>query len=471
MAKEIFNTSEKSNFILNMTEEQYAKLVSGGIMAACFAVPLFTLIPELSRDASYALTMGGLAVAGVFAMILALIGLMKKYISGKQMIPVGAFGVMVVWGIISMIAGTDFGIGLYGFTGRGEGVLALVFYFSFFTMCAAVKREKALSSIAVGLVLSGLLNSIFGLVQIFAKSGAYRFVGLHTEIKAASGLSHSPLFLAVYLTFAITAALFGTAFFKAGWQKAVCAVSVCLMSFVMVFTYSFIGWCGLGLSVIALLIAVFAAKAPKLSLAGILGIVLPAVLGVVIVNSGSIGNVTSYRLYDGRILWWADSYIRLSASGDFDSERIDIDDTYDVYATMNAKAMRIAGDDPLTGTGPDQMFYPQLYKVDFDDGIERDLGDVIALNKGAFDRVYNEYLNVAATRGIPSVIALAAVLLASLAAGLKGAKKRRSWQSVMTVTITLFGTLLFFICCSSMAFAPILWCAAGACCAGIEKDK
>ncbi|MBQ8961840.1 MAG: O-antigen ligase family protein [Ruminococcus sp.] len=470
MAKEIFNTSEKSNFILNMTEEQYAKIASAGMYAACFAVPLFTVLPEITRKASYALSMGGLAVAGVFAMILALIALMKKYISGKAILPVAAFGFVTLWGLVSMIAGYDFAIGLYGFTGRGEGFLALLFYFSFFTMAAAVKRERALSSLIWGMVLSGLLNGIFGVIQAFTgKPGQFAFVALHTKINAAAGLSHSPLFLAFFMTLAITAALFGTAFFPEKWRKAVSAAAVCIMSFVMVFTYSFIGWCGLGLSVISLFIAVLAAKAPKKLLAMAAGIALPAALGAVLINSGAIGNISSYRLYDGRILWWADSYIRLSASGDIDTDHLDIDDTYDVYSKLNDKAVQLIDKDPLTGTGPDQMIFPQIYKTDFGDDLERDINDVIALNKGSFDRVYNEYLNVAVTRGIPSAIGLGVLLIAVIAGGIVRAKKRPAWQSVCLVTVSIWGALLFLICCSSMAFAPVLWCCAGGAVAALSK--
>ncbi len=32
MAKQLFNSSEKSNFILNLTEEKYSNLASFGIM-------------------------------------------------------------------------------------------------------------------------------------------------------------------------------------------------------------------------------------------------------------------------------------------------------------------------------------------------------------------------------------------------------------------------------------------------------
>ncbi|MBP8592817.1 MAG: O-antigen ligase family protein [Ruminococcus sp.] len=470
MAKELFNSSEKSNFILNMTEEQYAKLASAGMYAACFAVPLFTILPEVSEKASFALSTGGLAVAGVFAMILALIALMKKYITGKAILPVAAFGFVTLWGLVSMIAGFDFAIGLYGFTGRGEGFLALLFYFSFFTMAAAVKRSKALSSLVWGMTLSGLLNGIFGVIQVFVgKPSYYKFADLHTRINAAAGLSHSPLFLAFFMTLAITAALFGMAFFPEKCRKAVSAVAVCIMSFVMVFTYSFIGWCGLGLSLIALFVAVFAAKAPKKLLAMTAGIALPAVLGVVLVNCGAIGNISSYRLYDGRILWWADSYIRLSASGDLDSDNLDIDDTLDVYSKLNSKAIRLIDKDPLTGTGPDQMIFPQIYKTDFGDDTERDLNDVIALNKGSFDRVYNEYLNAAVTRGVLSAVGLGVLLISVIAGGFAAAKKRRSWETVCLLTVTVWGALLFLICCSSMAFAPVLWCCAGGTVAALAK--
>ena len=53
MAKTLLNSSEKSNFILNMTEETYSKLASIGLFAACFAVPLFTILPEVDSAHTY----------------------------------------------------------------------------------------------------------------------------------------------------------------------------------------------------------------------------------------------------------------------------------------------------------------------------------------------------------------------------------------------------------------------------------
>ena len=82
MAKTIFNTSEKSNFILNMTEEQFSKLASIGLAIAIMMPTLFTLIPEIvyevKGEGSYVISAGGLVLGGVIAMIVTIIGVMKK---------------------------------------------------------------------------------------------------------------------------------------------------------------------------------------------------------------------------------------------------------------------------------------------------------------------------------------------------------------------------------------------------------
>lgn len=86
--KTLFNSSENSNFILNMTEEQYSKLASIGLTTTCFLVFVFTAIAEIisavSGSSSYSIAAAGLSIAGVFCMILALIALIKHYIGKKR---------------------------------------------------------------------------------------------------------------------------------------------------------------------------------------------------------------------------------------------------------------------------------------------------------------------------------------------------------------------------------------------------
>jgi hypothetical protein len=195
-------------------------------------------------------------------MIIAIIALMKKYISGKLVFPASAFGAMLVWGVISLINAYDKGISFYGYNGRGEGLLAIAFYGCFFITAASLRRDKAFSTVIKGLVGVGILNSVFGLIQIFTgKLSHYRMISIEIHANAASGLSQSPLFLAMTLTFSLTAALIAFVCTKEKAKKLIYIASACLFSFVMMFTYSFIGICGAAFAVIAAVVIVFAAKA------------------------------------------------------------------------------------------------------------------------------------------------------------------------------------------------------------------
>lgn len=462
MAKEIFHTSEKSNFILNLTEEKYSKLASFGLLAALFTTSLATAIPVIVHDSMHELSAAGLAVSGVICMILALIALIKKYVSGKLVFPVCAFAAMLLWGIVSLANSYDAGISFYGYNGRGEGLLALVFYLCFFITAASIRREKVLKTVIYGLAGLGLLNSAFGLIQVFTgKISNYRMVSMEIQPNAASGLSQSPLFLAMVLTLVITSSLIAAVSVKGKGSKVFFLATAAICSFTMMFTYSLIGICGAVFAVIAATVAVFRLKVSKAGLASVLAVIVPAAAAIGLVQAGLIGNISSYRLYDGRILWFADSYYRISASGEPDPTLVDLDDTYDVYYTLNRKAMNIISSHALTGTGPEQLVFPQLYTFGESGADENSpIADIVMVNKGTFDKVYNEYLYTAATRGIPSLIALIAVLVPVLWVGAKRTKKG-TWTQLCMFILTLGGVLLFFIGCSNTAFSPIFWSIAG----------
>ena len=473
MAKQLFNSSEKSNFILNLTEEKFSKMAARGLLAACFMTSLFTIVPECTDSGFYTIVSGGLVIAGVYCMIMALIALIKGYVEKRVLFPVISFGVMVVWGIVSLINSYDTMVSLYGFSGRGEGLLAILFYCCIFITGISIRREKALFTLITGIIGAGVLNSVWGLIQVFTgKLSNYKYIALEIEARAASGLSQSPLFLAMFLSLSLTAALLGAVLFESKKKRTLSVVSACLISLTMVFTYSLIGWCGLGFAVLAAAVTVFASKAPKSRLSVLLAAAVPAALGVVLVQAGLIGNIGGYRLYDGRILWWADSYYRLSSSGEPDTSVVDLDDTYDVYYTLNSKTMNIISNFPLTGTGPEQLVYPQIYNDSAAQGVDTDdLRNIIINNRGTFDKTYNEYLYSAATKGIPSAIALGLVLLSALILGYRNMKRKNSATGPILFALTLCGTLLFLIGCSNTAFSPVFWAAAGAGCVELNRKE
>lgn len=456
MAKTIFNTSEKSNFILNMTEEKYSDIASKALTAMCLIVSLFTIPAECSENVGFPIISGGLAIAGVVCLILSLIAVIKKFVDRKMLFPVCTFGAMLVWGIISLVNSYDITVSFYGFDGRGEGLLALVFYFGFFLTGLTVKREKAVSSLIGGVIAAGVLNSVWGLLQIFVPGmpSSYDYVFVAGQINAASGLAQSPIFLAMLLSLSLTAAIIGFIMSKSKSRRIICIVCSCLFSFVMMLTYSLVGVCGVVFAVIAAVLAVFISKAPKIRLAGIAGIILPAALAVILVSAGIVGGNRSYELHDGPIMW-TDSYSRLSSSGIFNPDALIIDDTADVYSFLNAKSCKIIKKYPLAGTGPEQLVYPQLYS-----------SSQIDENVGTFDKVYNEYLYTAATRGVPSLIALAAVLVSLVASSAgKLSKNSGSLTCVSCFFLLICGVFIFFVGCSNIVFSPILWACAGASCA------
>lgn len=463
MAKQLFNTSEKSNFILNMTGEGYSKLASAGILTACFSTSVATIIPMAMGNKAYSVSAIGTAVAGTLCMIIAIIGLIKKYVGKKLLVPVCSLGFMLVWGFISAIASEDPAVGIYGFTGRGEGMLTIAFYGCFFIAAACVKRERALKTLIYGILGNGLLNCAFGFIQIFTgKLSDYKIIGSDLHANAASGLSQSPMFLAMTLGISIAAALVGFAIFTGKVQKILCIVSAAVFSFVNVFTYSLLGICGTALAVIAAVVMTFAAKKPQKLPASLLAVIVPFAAGILLVNAGAVGNISQYRLYDGRILWFADSYMRINSSGTYDSSLIDIDDTADVYYTLNRKTSDIISGNGLLGTGPDQLIYPQIYNTGGGVYADPTVEDVAIFNKGTFDRVYNEYLNVAATRGIPSAIAFVLILLSAVVIGFRNFRKGKNPLTLAMVLMTVMSGLIFFIGCSSTAFSPIFWMIAGA---------
>ena len=471
MAKTLFNSSEKSNFILNMTEEQYTKIAAFGLFGSCILVPLFTIIPECLSTATYTFASGGLVVAGVFCMIMAFISLIKKYISGGTLFPVIAFAAMFIWSVVSALDSYDLQVGFYGYPQRGEGVMAIMFYCSIFVTAASLKFETAVNTLLKGITAAGIINSLWSLIQIFTgKLNHYQFISLDIMSNSASGLAQSPLFLAMLLTLSLTAALISAAKSSTSKERIIYLILAFLFAFVMMFTYTVIGICGIAVSCVLAIASVFAMKADKKNILGAVVPVAGAVLAVVLVCSGNIGNLKTYKLYDGRQLWWADSYMRASASGDFNSDVIDIENSKDVYLYLDQRGLDIAGRFPLTGTGPDQLVYPQLYtygRVTPD----AEMPDVIIQNRGTFDRVYNEYIYTAATRGIPSLIALLAVILPALYMSFKAMKKRRSGESTAVFMLTLCGALIFLIGCGSLAFSPMYWTIAGAACAALKKQK
>ena len=230
---------------------------------------------------------------------------MKKYITKDMLVPVGAFGFMLVWGVISLINSYDVKISFYGFDGRGEGLLAIIFYFCFFITALTIKGKKSVSLVMDAVAAVGTINALWGIMQIFgAVPTNYGSVVATVpwdstdKINAASGLSQSPLFLAMVLGISLVTVLSGAVLCEKKARRVVYAVSGCIMSFVLIFTYSVAGWIAFGIAVVTSLILVFTKKVPKKRLISIACAVLSSALAIQLICFG-VGNIyDKYKLHD-----------------------------------------------------------------------------------------------------------------------------------------------------------------------------
>lgn len=482
--KTLFNTTEESNFILNMTEEKYSELASKALFLTCILGTLFTVPYELSDNVGFSIVSGGLAVCGVICMIFALIAVMKKYITKKMLVPVGAFGALTLWSLFSSINAFEFGTAFYGTDGRGEGLLTTIFYFCIFITAMTIKGKKRINLLSDSLVAVGFINSFWALLQLLIDSfkNNYRAVPLSTlskdengiiapskdTIHAVSGLAHSPIFLAALLTIALTVSLIGVLINENKTRRIFYSVSAILTTFISVFTYSLLGWVGFGAAIIIAVVTAFVKKAPKKRLVSVGLAAAAPVLSIVLITAGAFGIYSKYSLHDGPLMW-RDSWFRLDCSGSYNTPDVRedmtvLDDTKYVYGYMNGHTAKIVKRYPLLGTGPENLIYAMVYEnIYMPDGEIVITGESGVSNEGTFDKCYNEYLYIAATRGIPSLIALLAVIISVMAAAVGKLKKKSSDNTYIALCVTASTAVIFLVGTSSIAFAPIFWAFAGMC--------
>ena len=127
----------------------------------------------------------------------------------------------------------------------------------------------------------------------------------------------------------------------------------------------------------------------------------------------------------------------------------------------------------LVGTGPENLIFPQVNEqIIMSDGSMRIAGESGTSNEGTFDKVYNEFLYVAATRGIPSLIAFVVLLVSVLAKGIGKLRKNKCGIiEIFSVAAVIGGIGVMLAGVSNITFAPIFWICAGLCAGNASAFK
>lgn len=470
MPKTIFGTTEKSNFILNMKKSTVRKWVTG-LLCACVIVPLLGGIFITAVPGTSALLGAFLYATGFSCILFCIVLLLRKDIRIKDY-PCA----YLVFGLAALafasyyrvaLGGGDqetINTALLGENGRYEGLLALFAYFGIFLLAAAVMRRSSVKIIFDFLVGAGIVQGITAVMQHIPWEFPSDFRNLPAllllkDVHLSSGLSDSPIFYGSFLTLVTAVAAAGAMYEKNIVRARIYGVSAVFFFLTGLFTSSVIPLIGIGMAFAVLTVTEFTAgkggtrfeegilKTSRRRLAAML-IGAAAVLGLVLAFQG-------IWLRDKAIAY-TDCFYRLYITGG--PSPVNYDSLWKIGAERSFMMIK---DHPLLGVGPDLMAKYQI-------GTE-------ALFTDSIDRSYNEYLYIAATRGIPALAVYLALLAASFARLFKDVREfasdREKWfRPALLAAVTAYSVQAFFSI-SAVTVAPFFWLLLGISWSKFTEDK
>ena len=470
MPKTIFNSTEKSNFILNMTDDKMRDYAFKSVIIA-ICITLLNVFTEFFYQWGldlFAIPSFTLAISGTLGMIMFIIAIMKKKFEKNQYIFIALIAISIIFVVISSLNAF-----LYpnyspvtGFFGRYEGAMVYISYAFLFIASSLIYNKKAIQKILNFIVIVGLINCVWAALQHIPKFPSY-YHNLKTislkEIHIPSGLSGSPLFFASLLCITLSISAIGTIFSTDKKKQVLYTISTAFFSFFIIKTQTIIGLISFIMILITFLIFNFSCKKSiKTKLLNILIILVPAILAIIFMFM-----VNSKLYYFDGVLMGEDSYYRLQSTGVLHVKSLDFDiyNFFELYQNIWSNAFETIKKFPLVGTGPDAYIFTQLTK---------NLTEIVN-NVNAFDRPYNDYLYHAAIYGIPFALVYVVIHLFSIKNSFilakNKAKDEYSWINKALVLSIVSYSLINIINSSTPTVAPLFWILAGLSCGKYLKEN
>lgn len=471
-AKTIFNTTEKSNFILNMKTEDYWKYNLKIMQLFLILMPVFSVVLEFVNV--YSVPSMALSIAGVFAMVFVFIGYMKSVTPKRLILPTALAGGMIAWGFVSLYNCYYPKIAIFGADGRGEGLLSIIFCACFFLMGAQLGTEENQLKLVRSMLLMTFIECIWALLQTLPIGFPSYYQNLESilvmNVFLPSGLTGSPVFFASLLCMMEIPAVMCSVFEKEKKHRVFAWICAILFPILSVKTQCILGIAGMSVAILASVICVFIRKEGKKAV-----IRLGALLVAVAIGTGwmyvspslnssydrktgeSVAISNQITLYDGGI-FWKDSSYRLDVSGyPVNGSKnpygdVNLDSSIETYQKLWAVTADIIKKYPLAGTGEDNLIYPQLFQSLF-----------INQNPNTFDRAYNFYLQMAGTTGIPMLLLFIALMITAFVQG-KKVETDSPWLRAMVYGAVVVYLIIMVIGSSSITVTPLFWMLAGCCC-------
>lgn len=472
-AKTIFNTTEKSNFILNMTPESYYQFNLKILIGFLILMPLFSIVLEFAKV--YSVPGMALSITGVFAIVFMFIGFMKDETPKHLYLPAYLLGGMIIWGLVSLYNSYFYSISLFGSDGRSEGWLSLLFYGSFFMLGAQLGTDENRLKLLHGMLWMGLAECLWSFLQMLPIGFPSYYQNLEPllifKLYLPSGLTGSPIFLAILLSVLLIPALLESIFTENKTIRILDTLCIIFFPLTAIRTQCLHGMVGTILAVLTALIYGLIRKNGKQTAIRISIAVFSILIGfvwnyfAVSINGtysreGGVNTSLSNGIafYDGAVIW-EDSAYRLAVSGYYvengglnPNGGFDLESPADTYQYLWKNTLKIITRYPLAGSGPDSLAYPQLYQ-----------NRAIPSNPNVFDRCYNYYLHIAGTMGIPMLILFLALMILTLIRGGKACKQEQNWLHFGIFNSVILYLILMLFGIGSITVAPIFWMLAGIC--------
>ena len=447
--KHLFGTTEKSDFILNMTDAGTKKFCAMYCIIAMIFIELAAIPYYLTKKVvDYEEKAGNITFShyvsdkiiywaavvmlgfGLLGLSIFLIGRMKKQIILADNKPLILLLGVIVMSFVSALASDDIGSAMTGYLDRAEGMLTLLGYYGFFAAAFTVVSDmwrKRVCSVIVGI---GVVNSVIGFLQIIPAlkdTVPNWFSMLNVTLTsgydepAANGLAMTPHALAALLTVAVAVAFNAVMFSDKLKYRLLYAGAAVIMTAAGVFTRTLTALIGIGSAVLfsVIVAAVYAAKGGKNTseadgeddtekesvTSAVSGrSVIAAMLGTVIALGATVGIVlasqaSAYPESDGYKTFYDEEVIRTDSIRVLMLLRKEDEDTW-VYPYLWDDGLYIAEQHMFLGTGPDNW---------------------VTINRegATIDRTYNEYIDTAMQRGFVTLALYIAFLLVTLFKGIK----------------------------------------------------
>ena len=419
--KHLFNSSSNSDFIINMSAEGARKLCGVYSMIAMILIALssvpyyiskamgssgtYSMLHNDSNDTAAFLIMTLLICAGFIGMLIFMICCVKKEIVIQNNKAAAVFVAILISAVVSALASEDLLSSILGYLDRAEGLVTIIGYIGFYAIGATLtdakwRRRAAQTAAIIGTVngLMGILQSIPACSKFIPSYYNYLFMGYRTEVEfagyfnaygaydpsyAADGFACSPFALGALLTVCCAFALGFACFGGSAKRRILNLAAAGIMTGAAILTQTFPAMLGIGADIVIMLVFAIAAaakdkpkgdekpvgKTPVLMSAASVVIAAAIALGITLTGN--------FRMRNERIIF-TDAFERLSIAFDIHSEHED-----NIFFTLWSDGSFVFEDNMVIGTGPDN--WAKMYNDG--DGMET-------------DRSYNEYLDIAITRGI-----------------------------------------------------------------------